>query len=155
MIRHAKSSWDSKASNDFDRPLNERGKTDAPEMARRLIKKHIRPDLFVSSPAKRARRTAELFCAEFDFPVKDISELYHADQSIFQALLSRMDDRYVMAAIFSHNPAITEYANTLTTIKADDMPTCGIFAVSSEVDSWAGFVTAEKKFLFFDYPKLL
>ena len=62
IIRHAKSSWDIGTLTDFERPLNERGKRDAPEMAARLKKRNIKIDAFVSSPAKRAKKTAELFC---------------------------------------------------------------------------------------------
>ena len=61
IIRHAKSSWDIGTLNDFDRSLNDRGKRDAPMMAKRLIDKTIMIDAFVSSPAKRAKKTAEWF----------------------------------------------------------------------------------------------
>ncbi|HEY0356372.1 MAG TPA: histidine phosphatase family protein [Flavisolibacter sp.] len=56
LVRHAKSSWDAPGLSDFDRPLNERGKNDAPEMAKRLKAKGVSIDLFVSSPAKRAKK---------------------------------------------------------------------------------------------------
>lgn len=59
LLRHAKSSWKSDALSDFDRPLNSRGRQDAPEMARRLQAAGIRPSLIVSSPAKRAWSTAK------------------------------------------------------------------------------------------------
>ena len=61
LIRHAKSSWDSTVTLDFERPLNERGKKDAPEMAERLFNKKISIDAGVSRPAKRAKKTAEIF----------------------------------------------------------------------------------------------
>ena len=57
IIRHAKSSWGDFSLPDFERPLNERGKKDAPEMAKRLLDKKINIDAFVSSPAKRAKST--------------------------------------------------------------------------------------------------
>ena len=66
LVRHAKSSWDDFSIKDFDRPLNDRGKKDAPMMAKRLIKKEINIDAFISSPAKRARKTAEAFLKEYD-----------------------------------------------------------------------------------------
>ena len=80
LVRHAKSSWDTPGINDFDRPLNERGKKDAPEMAKRIAEK-ITIDHFVSSPAKRARRTAKYFAEAFDQKKEDIKlvdELYAA-----------------------------------------------------------------------------
>ena len=61
VVRHAKSSWAEPGLSDFDRPLNERGKKDGPNIAKRLKKRNIAIDLFVSSPAKRAKRTADLF----------------------------------------------------------------------------------------------
>ena len=68
FIRHAKSSWDNASVSDFDRSLNERGKKDAPEMARYLISKKVPLDSFISSPAKRARKTAELFISTYELP---------------------------------------------------------------------------------------
>ena len=72
LIRHAKSSWDISNLNDFERPLNDRGKKDAPAMAKRLLHKKISIDAFVSSPAKRAKKTAELFCQEYGKKDDDI-----------------------------------------------------------------------------------
>src|SRR5580693_7938143 len=91
IIRHAKSSWDNINTPDIDRPLNDRGKKDAPAMARKLIKAGIRPDRLVSSPARRARHTAELFGREFNIADKDIlilNELYHAQPSTFQQVVA-------------------------------------------------------------------
>ena len=61
IVRHAKSSWDNADTSDIDRPLNDRGKRDAPAMAQRIIRTGLAIDRFVSSPAKRARQTAEYF----------------------------------------------------------------------------------------------
>ena len=66
IIRHAKSSWDNIGESDFDRPLNDRGKEDAPKMANRLIERKVSIDAFISSSAKRARKTAALFIKEFN-----------------------------------------------------------------------------------------
>jgi phosphohistidine phosphatase len=156
IIRHAKSSWDNAILNDMDRPLNERGKRDAPAMAQRLIRSGIRIDLFVSSPAKRARTTAELFSREFGRPEKEIlliPELYHAPMQAFRETIAALDDRYDIVALFSHNPGVTAFVNTLTSVRVDNMPTCGIFAVTSQVPTWSEFPGTGKEFWFFDYPK--
>lgn len=156
LIRHAKSSWDHPGLSDFDRPLNERGKKDAPEMAMRLKEKGIELDHLVSSPAKRARKTAKYFAQEFGLAKEDIQlveELYGATHSAFSSAVSDVSDKYNTVALFSHNPGITEFASSLTNVRVDDMPTCAMFGVQSEVDSWKDFTKAEKKFLFFDYPK--
>ena len=72
IVRHAKSSWDDFSIPDFDRPLNERGKEDGPKMAKRLLNKKISIDAFISSPAKRAIKTATLFAHEFGRKKDDI-----------------------------------------------------------------------------------
>jgi phosphohistidine phosphatase len=159
IIRHAKSSWEIDTLTDFERPLNDRGTRDASAMAKRLKAKKIRIDAFVSSPAKRAKKTAELF-AEVYHQNNDaiilISKLYHAGSDTFFDVVSNLDDDLDTVALFSHNPGITEFANLLTEgARIDNMPTCSIFAVRINISKWEDFKKAEKEFLFFDYPKNL
>src|SRR5882757_7617297 len=142
IVRHAKSSWDNAALNDLDRPLNLRGKHDAPIMAKRLIKAGIKIGLFVSSPAKRAPHTAEIFMHEFGRKDKElvlVQELYHAQVQDFKEVVAGLDDQYDSAALFSHNPGITTFANILSSVRLDNMPTCSIFAVTSTADNWQEF----------------
>ena len=103
LIRHAKSSWDDVTLSDFERPLNERGKTDAPKMAKRLRKKDIKVDAFISSPAKRAKKTAEFFIKEYDRKPEDIilvSALYDASSDNFSDTVSEINNDFDTAAIF-------------------------------------------------------
>ena len=157
LIRHAKSSWDDISQSDFERPLNDRGKTDAPKMASRLRKRNIKIDAFISSPAKRAKKTAEYFIKEFGGDADDIilvSALYDAGTGNFSATIKDIDDKFTSAAIFSHNPGITAFVNQLADkANIDNMPTCSIFAVKADVEKWKDFTKAKKEFLFFDYPK--
>jgi len=141
---------------DFDRPLNERGKKDAPAMADRLIARGIIIGSFVSSPAKRARKTAKIFSQAFKRSEEEIiliPELYLASSNVFESVLASIESDSDTIALFSHNPGITDFANTLTAARIDDIPTCGIFAVSVDTDDWKNFRAAKKEFLFFDYPK--
>jgi phosphohistidine phosphatase len=156
IIRHAKSSWDSASLSDFERPLNERGKKDAATMAKRLHKQKITIDAFISSPAKRAKKTAEVFAQELGVDnIIFAEDLYHASVSFLYEVIKRTDDKFNAVAIFSHNPGITEFVNTLTdTIRTDNVPTTGIFAVKAPVDNWKDFESAGKEFWFYDYPKL-
>jgi phosphohistidine phosphatase len=156
LVRHAKSSWNDLSQKDFDRPLNERGEKDAPDMAKRLAKKNISIDAFVSSPAKRAFSTARHFAKAFGVKKKKIIQvqgLYEASVNDFYSALQDVDDKFDTIAIFSHNPGITAFANSLTDVHVDDMPTCGIFAVRINVGEWKNFKDGEKQFWFFDYPK--
>lgn len=157
IIRHAKSSWGDFTSPDFERPLNDRGKKDAPVMAERLRNYKVKIDVFISSPAKRALKTCKAFCNEFEYDENNIQltdELYHASSEIFYKTISKIADKYNTAAVFSHNPGITEFVNSLgTSVLIDNMPTCGIYAVSVDADNWSEFKQAIKTFLLFDYPK--
>lgn len=156
LVRHAKSSWESAGVDDFDRPLNDRGKQDAPEMAKRLKKKGILPGVFISSPAKRAHKTAKYFAETFGVEKEEIllvEKLYLAPVSAFMETIATIDDKHKSAVVFSHNPGITEFANVLTSVKIDNMPTCSIFAVQADTENWKDFLREEKNFLFFDYPK--
>ncbi len=156
IIRHAKSSWDNINTPDIDRPLNDRGKKDAPAMARKLIKAGIRVNRLVSSPARRARHTAELVAREFNMEEKDIvilNELYHAQPATFLQVIAGLDDGDNTVALFSHNPGITAFVNTLSSVRLDNMPTCAVFAVKCGSPKWSEFFSGEHEFLFFHYPK--
>lgn len=157
LIRHAKSSWDDITQKDFDRPLNERGKHDAPLMAKRLRKeKDVELDVIISSPAKRAIETSKYFAEEFDIKkkhVQQISNLYEPTIEAFFDSINNIDDDLKHVALVAHNPGITAFANLLTNARIDDMPTCSIFALKILNSKWKNFESAEKEFWFFDYPK--
>src|SRR6187431_933112 len=94
LVRHAKSSWDDPAMTDFDRPLNERGKKDAPAMADRLIARGITIGSFISSPAKRAKKTAKIFSQAFKRNEEEIiliPELYLASSGVFESVLASIE----------------------------------------------------------------
>lgn len=156
IIRHAKSNQDF-FGNDFERPLNERGKKDAPEMARRLLIRSGKPAALVSSPAARAKKTAELFAETMQVPLDEIifvTALYHAPAPVFYDVIANLPDNLDTVAIFAHNPGITYFVNSLDAgINVDNMPTCAVFAVSADTEKWGQFARAKKEALFFDYPK--
>ena len=93
LVRHAKSSWDNPSDTDAERPLNEKGKKNAPEMAARLVQRNIPIDAFLSSRAQRAMSTAAFFARAYGKKAGDIitvPELYLANtdaftRTIFQA----------------------------------------------------------------------
>lgn len=157
LIRHAKSSWNDFSLSDFERPLNERGKTDAPVMAKRLKNKKIEIDAFISSPARRAKKTAQYFIKEFNRDADEIifvSSLYGASVNDFIEVIKSIDNKYNAIAVFSHNPGITDFVNELVdNANIDNMPTCSMFAVTSKERKWKDFIKSKKEFLFFDYPK--
>src|ERR1700682_433600 len=137
LVRHAKSSHTFGFSSDFERPLNDRGFKDAEEMGKKLFRKKTAIDLFVSSPATRAKTTAELFVAEYDRKLKEIlfiPSLYQANPETFSDVISGIEDGHQHIALFSHNPGITDFAASLTTNLITHMPTCSVFAVTAPID---------------------
>jgi len=107
-------------------------------MGKKLFKKNIRIDQFVSSPALRAKTTAELFVTEYHRKQKEIlfvPSLYHAGPETFYEVISKLNDAYDHVALFSHNPGITDFADSLTDNQISHMPTCSVFAVTTVINS--------------------
>lgn len=92
LIRHAKSNWNDPDLTDFERPLNGRGRRDAPVMALRLAEAVGAPDLWVSSPALRAITTARLFAEALSVPDTHVllsPDIYDADLARLRARCCR------------------------------------------------------------------
>jgi phosphohistidine phosphatase len=156
FIRHAKSSWANPGQADYDRPLNERGLRDAPEMGRRLKKAGIVPDLVIASTAARAAHTARLVSEGCGYPAESIrpeKSLYHCDREQFGRVLESVDDGVETVAVVAHNPGISEVADSLDDkFRTGDMATCAIVGATFE-GSWKDFTTAAKTVFLYDYPK--
>ena len=153
LIRHAKSSWKHPELSDFDRPLNKRGKRDAPMMAARLKERSVQPDHLMSSPAKRARRTAEHFADAFGIAhdALDIRpHLYMEGMSSAISTIQGLSDNWHTVLLVGHNPDITGLANFLSNTYVDNIPTCGVFCMKMNAVSWKEVREHSGKLLFFD-----
>ena len=139
LVRHAKSSWDNPGLRDFDRPLNERGQTDAPRMAQFIVKQGITPDLLVSSPAKRAITTALFFAEAFNKKPEEVvreTNIYEAYPQEILQIISRLPSDANTVMLFGHNPTFTDVANRFTEDFIENVPTCGIVKIMSNVEHW-------------------
>ena len=156
VIRHAKSSWKDPGLRDFDRPLNKRGKTDAPEMGRRLAQRSLVPDCLLSSPARRAIRTAEIIAGAVGFPADRITRmdrLYGAGFADLLGILQGLDDTEQTAFVVGHNPGLTDLINSICSPFLDNLPTCGLFCVDFEISSWEEIGRRRGTRVFMDSPK--
>jgi phosphohistidine phosphatase len=138
ILRHAKSSWANPILADFDRPLKKRGKRDAPRMGRFIRQQDLVPDLILSSPALRARQTAQAVVEESGYQgeIELVPDFYPGDPiSHFDALLSAPDQCHVVM-IVGHNPGLEELLGVLTGESAR-MPTAALAQVSLPIDHWA------------------
>lgn len=156
LIRHAKSSWDDASVKDHDRPLNERGKHNAPLMAKRLLENNVPLEACYTSTALRAQTTTAYFASTFNIKrqsIYELPELYLAGADTFKEVINKLSDNYQAVALFAHNPGITHFANSLADVRIDDMPTCSAFAVTCAVHQWADFNQSVKQFYCFSFPK--
>jgi phosphohistidine phosphatase len=159
LIRHGKSSWDDLDLKDFDRPLNERGKKDAPRMAKRLKEKGIYPDIMLSSPAKRALDTCKTMAKVLGFleeKIKTDKRLYHANEDLLLEVVREIEDlndKEEVVMIFGHNPGLTDFANALLSEAIDNIPTSGVVGSKIRVESWEETKFGSGEMKSFDFPK--
>lgn len=156
LVRHAKSSRDEPRLADRDRPLNKRGKRDAPEMARRLARRRERPALIVTSPAVRTLATASVIADALDVDVAHVialESLYDASVDALVQVICGLEDRYACAMVVGHNPGITDAANLLANASIENVPTCGVVIVRFVARSWDDIHGGAGELVDFDYPK--
>lgn len=157
FIRHAKSSWSDLSLRDFDRPLNKRGKRDAPFMSEKLQEFGVQPDAIISSPANRAITTATHFAKALAILPQNIvqeSVIYEAYPSAVLNIVQAQPNHWKTILVFGHNPAFTMIANSFKGgAHIDNVPTCGIVKVEAKVDKWKKFTTDNGLVKAFHFPK--
>ncbi|HEY7745551.1 MAG TPA: histidine phosphatase family protein [Desulfuromonadales bacterium] len=156
LVRHAKSSWEDPALADFDRPLSKRGKQDAPLMGERLAGRDPRPELIISSPAKRARKTARLIARELELTDDRlilVMEIYEAEPEILLKVVRGLDNRWAHVLLVGHNPGLTELGNLLADCGIENIPTCGALCLDFDADDWQNLGSSSGSLVFYDYPK--
>jgi phosphohistidine phosphatase len=156
LVRHAKSSWKHPELSDSERPLNKRGKRDAPEMGKLLEARNEIPELMISSPAKRAFSTARRFAKKLKYPRTKIvkkKQLYMGSSEDFIDTISRAENKFKSLMIFAHNPGITEFANEMSGESINNIPTSGVVRIDFDIEDWKDIGGAKGQLKFFEYPK--
>jgi phosphohistidine phosphatase len=157
LVRHAKSDWSLPGQDDWDRPLNKRGQRDAPEMARRLRSRRLKPDLILSSPAVRALTTATVMARELKVPAAHVMQderLYLASPADLLAVIRERGGEAKHVMVFGHNPGMNDCANQLSAgDRIDNLPTCGVFTAQFDIGAWSELGPNSGQDAEFDYPK--
>ena len=155
LVRHAKSSRDDPGLEDFLRPLNDRGKRDAPEMGRRLRESGIQPDLIVASPAKRAIKTARLIAGELcpDAEVLEAPGIYEATAGELLKLVQGLPEEKRDVMLVGHNPGISDFAHLFLRNVIENVPTCGVVRLAFDAQHWRDISPQRATMLLFDYPR--
>lgn len=140
LMRHAKSSWDEKDQDDYDRPLSKRGKKNAPHMGEMLKDEKIMPDVILASAAVRTRQTAELLMEELKYrgDICYLNSLYLAEVETYVKEVQRIPDEMNCAMIIGHNPGL-ESLLQMTTGKVESLPTAAVAYLKLPVVIWAEF----------------
>ena len=138
ILRHAKSSWKEEGLPDHDRPLNKRGKQDAPNMGRLLKDKGLVPDLILCSTAKRARSTCKLVSEEcgFEGETKYKKALYAFEADPYLEALTRITGKFNIVMLVGHNPGLEELLEILTGERLP-LPTAALAQVNLEISDWS------------------
>lgn len=142
VVRHAKSDWNDPTQSDFERPLNARGLRDAPAMGKRLAAEECRPDLVVSSSAKRAVETAALLCQELGYPVDavvQVDAIYEASLGTLQSVVESLPDNAVHVMLIGHNPGFEALCNYTDPDQPLVMTTCNVAQYELDIEAWSAF----------------
>lgn len=138
VLRHAKSSWNNSSLSDFERPLNERGKEAAPFIGEFMKKNDFTPDLIISSPAERAKQTAEFVkkAADFQSEIRFNEKIYEASPLRLLEVISQADADAEKLLLVGHNPG---FENLVRILSGENvrMPTAALAVIDLEVDEWA------------------
>ncbi|MHB1400550.1 MAG: SixA phosphatase family protein [Trichloromonadaceae bacterium] len=156
LVRHGKSSWKDPEVADFGRPLNKRGERDAPRMGERLAQRGLRPDLLLSSPAKRTRQTAEALAEKLQLAPEQLrfdGEIYEAEPSGLLEVIRGLEEAWGHVLLVGHNPGLTELGNLLADCGLDNLPTCGLLVIDFDLPSWQQVVPKSGVLTLYDYPK--
>ncbi|TXK36806.1 histidine phosphatase family protein [Pontibacter qinzhouensis] len=156
ILRHAKSSWEFEELGDQDRPLNKRGREDAPLMGEELAARNVKVDQVISSPAVRAISTATLIAKELGYEPGDMmidDRIYGADKNELLEVAQGAPAEAETLMLVGHNEALTDFANMLSPEPISRIPTAGVVALAFECESWYDISSQNAKLLFFDFPK--
>ena len=154
IIRHAKSSWKDSTLDDFERSLNKRGKENAPFMGSILKKQKVQPDIIISSPALRAKTTAEIIAKKVNYSKKIVfkDDIYESGPGTLHKILTKVDDKNSTLFLFAHNPGLNMLAQKYVNFN-ENIPTCGVVEIEFDCSSWMDISAENARLVSFDYPK--
>lgn len=153
LARHAKSNWNQQGYSDFDRPLNEMGKSAAPLMALRLQQNYTL-DKIISSDAVRALATAAEYEKTLTQSVLTTEHaLYNASFSDIVDVIKNISNEHSKVMLVGHNPGMTEVVDYFIKDDFYDMPAGGVAIIQFDLASWLDLQKSSAQLLAFEYPK--
>lgn len=156
LVRHAKSSWQYPELDDFERPLNRRGRESLIFMGEILCNLKVAPEIMLSSPANRAAMTARGIAAAVNYPldkIQYIEAIYMASEGVLLELIRSIKKSVNEVMVIGHNPGLTDLANYIGDRRIDNIPTCGVFCLDLDIMSWLKTGEHCGRLKFFELPQ--
>jgi len=156
IVRHSKSSWKDLSLDDFNRPLNKRGKEDGPIISNYLSKKTNFIDFLHSSSSVRTFETSKFFTERIKFgKVKYDDNLYHSSSGSILNLIKNYSNEYSSVMLIAHNPGLTHLINQITNISLDNLPTTGLAEIHFSCNKWNEISSKNSNLIDLKFPKQL
>ncbi len=156
IVRHSKSSWKDSSLDDFNRPLNKRGKEDGPIISNYLSKKTNFIDFLHSSSSVRTFETSKFFTERIKFgKVKYDDSLYHSSSGSILNLIKNYSNEYSSVMLIAHNPGLTHLINQITNISLDNLPTTGLAEIHFSCNKWNEISSKNSNLIDLKFPKQL
>jgi phosphohistidine phosphatase len=165
ILRHAKSDWANAGQVDFDRPLAKRGLEDAPRVGEVLVRFACLPDKILSSPAQRAKQTAELVAKACGYhkAIQWENAFYEGDSTDLIAALQELPPAVERVLLVGHNPALEDTVAALCALDraeggngwAIKIPTAGLVCLNFEITEWSELRPGDGILHWFIIPKLV
>lgn len=158
LVRHAKASWNQPELPDRERPLLPKGVKRTKLIGEYLRKKKVHPELIISSDASRARETALILAAEFNYPAEAVlsdPRLYDAPETSFFDILASKNNAIASVMLVGHNPGMTQLLFRYAGETIDHLPTSGVVAIRFQTRRWEELPLAKHKLEFLIYPRLI
>jgi phosphohistidine phosphatase len=156
LVRHAKSSWKYSKLDDFERPLNKRGRKNAPFMGKIVHQLGFCPDLIIASPASRAAMTARAFAFEINYPLEKVqylASIYESAEKDLIDIIGELDDKFTKVMLVGHNPGLTDLANGIGNYPIGNIPTSGVYCIAIDITAWSEIKKKSGKLKYFEFPK--
>lgn len=157
ILRHGKAEQNTMAKDDYDRILTERGQKNTVAMGSFIFKRSGKPDLILSSSAKRAHETAILAAEQTNYPVDKIltnQNLYFAPSRWIMKVLSKLPNEVESCLYVGHNPGVTDLIKDLG-VRVDNLPTASAVCFAFHVDSWSEITMERANFMWLKLAKEL
>jgi len=155
ILRHAKSSWKNDILDDHNRPLNKRGKRNAPFMANLILSAGFPVQKIVSSSAVRALDTATVFAETLHLEDEDIlirKKLYHASAMRIASLVSNLPEELDTVILVGHNPGLQEFLENYSNWQDENLATCGLVGLRVG-DTWTSVHEKQATQFFYEFPR--